>query len=96
MKYKTRDKEHENSARLSQILVDGGTVILRDWHRVIVGQPQAHEATDSHNRLRTGTTRLSTATVGPKAGITRLSIATVGPKAGTTRLSTVTVSHIEG
>ena len=37
-RYKTRDEGHENSTRLLQILVDGGTVIPRSFLTVIVGR----------------------------------------------------------
>jgi hypothetical protein len=37
MKYKTSDNGHESSARLSWILVDGGTVMPQGSHAGTVG-----------------------------------------------------------
>jgi hypothetical protein len=41
IEYKTRDEGHENNARLSQILVDDGTVISQGFYMDMVGQWQA-------------------------------------------------------
>ena len=78
MKYKTRDEEHENSARLSQILVDGDTVISQGSYTGMVGPWQAHEAIGKPQRVCGRHTRLSASHGGSVAGTRGCQSATVG------------------